>query len=267
MQPYTRRQLVRNAGAATLVGLGAGAAGIGSAQRNSRTVLHPRYDGASGLLGTREESNTLSGCWQVGVDTDGDQNDGKFALYLSPDDLFQHAGDVTIDDLTYVAYHTKKSTPTTGSQPYNVYLQLYTEPDGTDDKGSFYGYRITGEPYFASGLDAPADEWVEWSTAGPANQLTFYDDSYVGFGFYGGQPTLAELQAGAIDWSARKSGAPATNIDYGAEVIKYITLQTGSGFPDSFDAYLDTVEIGIETSAGRGNGATAGQMARIDLEP
>jgi hypothetical protein len=234
--------------------------------RNKRYVLKPGFDGLlSGAVGTREVSNTVAGSWKTAVDTTGDGNDDKVQLYLTPDYLFQNAGAVTIDDLTHVSYHTKKEAETSGSEPYNVYLQIYTEPDGTDDKASWYGYRVTAEPYFSRNLDAPGGEWIKWTTNGGDNQLTFFDDSYVGFGFYGGQPTLQELQAGAIDWSTRKAGAPSTNIDYGQEVIKYITFQTGSGYPEAFDAFLDTIEIDISTSAGRGNSGN-GQTARIDLE-
>jgi hypothetical protein len=150
-------------------------------------------------------------------------------LYLTPDYLFKHAEDVTIDSLTHVSYRTKKDKEISGSEPYNVYFQLYTEPDGMDDQASWYGYRITAEPYFSQDLDAQGGEWTMWSTEEGDNQLTFFDDAYVGFGFYGGQPTLQELQAGPIDWSTRKSGASSTNIDYGQEVIKYVTFQTGSG--------------------------------------
>lgn len=173
-------------------------------------------------------------------------------------------GDVTVDDLTHVSYYTKKETETSGSDLHNVYLQIYTEQDGTDD-GSWYGYRITAEPYFAQDLDAPGGQWIKWSTSDGDNQLTFFDDSYVGFGYYDGQPTLQELQAGSIDWSARKSGATSTDIDYGQETIKYITLQTGSGYPESFAAFLDTIEVGISTSAGKGKSGK-GQIARVDLE-
>lgn len=263
----TRRNAVKGIGTAGLLSMtgviGSVAADTG---RNKRFVLRPGFAGLQGgAVGTRAESNTLSGCWQTAVDTTGDGYDDKFALYLTPDYLFRNAGDVTIDDLTHVLYHTKKDLETTGSEPYNVYLQIYTEPDGTDDKASWYGYRLTAEPYFAQDLDAPGGEWVTWTTNEGDNQLTFFDDSSVGFGFYGGQPTLQEMQAGPIDWSARKSGAPSTSIDYGQEVIKFITFQTGSSYPESFDAFLDTIEIGISIGAGSGKSGI-GQTARIDLE-
>lgn len=263
----TRRQALKALGISTTL-RATGLVGSVSAQRgrNKRFVLRPDFEGlVGGAVGTREEAHTLAGAWRTAVDTDGDDADDKLQLYLTPDYLFQNAGAVTINDLTHVSYHTKKDQETSGSEPYNVYLQLYTEPDGTDDQASWYGYRITAEPYFSQDLDAPGSEWVEWSTEDGSNQLTFFDDAYVGFGFYGGQPTLEELQAGPIDWSERKPGAPETNIDYGQEVIKYITFQTGSGYPESFDAFLDTIEIGISTGAGRGNGGR-GQVARVDLE-
>jgi hypothetical protein len=39
----------------------------------------------------------------------------------------------------------------------------------------------------------------------------------------------------------------------------------GVANPQAFDAFLDTIEIGISTSAGEGNSGN-GQTARIDLE-
>lgn len=262
----TRRRALKGIGAAGILsttGIIGSAAATGG--RNKRFVLKPNFDGLQGgAVGTRAESHSLAGSWKTAVDTNGDGNDDKFELYLTPDYLFQNAGDVTVDDLTHVSYHTKKETETSGSVPYNVYLQIYTEQDGTDD-GSWYGSRITAEPYFAQDLDAPGGEWIKWSTSDGDNQLTFFDDAYVGYGFYGGQPTLQELQAGSIDWNSRKSGAPSTDIDYGQETIRFITLQTGSGYPESFTAFLDTVEIGISTSAGKDNSGN-GQTARVDLE-
>lgn len=47
-------------------------------------------------------------------------------------------------------------------------------------------------------------------------------------------------------------------------MIKFITYQTGSAYPESFQASLDTIEIGIST--GPGKGKDVGQTARIDLE-
>ncbi|SFG44571.1 hypothetical protein SAMN04488063_2072 [Halopelagius inordinatus] len=269
-RPTSRRSVLRTSAAAGgLLLWGTAATGTAAARgQNKRTVLKPDYSGnLSGAAGTREEANTLSGSWQVPSDTTGDGDSDKFQLYLSPDDLFVNAGDVTVDDLTHVSYHTKKDAETSGTVPYNVYLQMYTEPDGADDQASWYGYRLTAEPYFSQNLDAPGGEWIRWSTESGDNRLTFFDDSKVGFGFYGGQPTLEELQAGPIDWSSRKSGAPSTDVDYGQEVIKYVTLQTGSGYPASFDAFVDTVEIGISNGAGKGKGNETGQTARIDLEP
>jgi len=265
----TRRGALKAGAVGAALLAGAGSIGTVAAKgRNARTVLHPTYAGLqSGAVGS-DDAHTLSGSWQTNVSNSQKEDTGsKLQLYLAPGDLFTHAGDVTIDDLTHVSYYTKKGTETSGTHPYNVYLQIYTEPDGVDDKASWYGYRLTAEPYFAESLDAPGGEWVQWSTTSGDNQLTFFDDSYVGYGFYGGQPTLGELQSGSIDWSARKSGAPSTNIDYGSEVIKYVTFQTGSGYPSDVTPLLDTIEVGVDASAGRGRGSDNGQVARIDLEP
>jgi uncharacterized repeat protein (TIGR01451 family) len=138
----------------------------------------------------------------------------------------------------------------------DFFLVIYTTPDGNDDTASWYGYRLNAEPYFSKNLNAPADTWNIWTTDETTNQLTFFDTAKTGtYGFYG-QPTLQDLQNGPINWSNYNSSYTNQSIDYGNEMVKYISIQTGSGWSSNFTGYLDAITISLK------NGTTV----TIDLE-
>ncbi|WP_197428104.1 hypothetical protein [Halogeometricum sp. CBA1124] len=142
-------------------------------------------------------------------------------------------------DIQSLTYHTKKvGAPVDGSNAPNIYVNVYTEPDGVDDTASWYGYRLTLEPYLSRNLMAPADEWVEWSTEPGTNQLTVFDAAKAGvFGFYG-QPTLQDLQSGTVNWKQDYGYGADEEIDYASEEVKYIVFDTGSGWADNYEATL-----------------------------
>lgn len=172
----------------------------------------------------------------------------KMELYIDPtmspfDDIL---GSFTIDDIASISYQTKKPG---GARSVDFFLAIYTAPDGNDDTAGWYGYRLNAEPYFSNNLNAPANTWNTWSTAAGSNQLTFFDTAKTGgYGFYG-QPTLQDLQAGAINWSSIPNCAPSCvnqSIDYGAETVKYISIQTGSSWSSTFEGYLDNLSIRLK---------------------
>jgi len=172
----------------------------------------------------------------------------KMELYIDPtmspfDDIL---GSFKIDDIASISYQTKKPGDA-GSVDF--FLAIYTTPD-EDDTTSWYGYRLNAEPYFSKNLNAPANTWNTWSTDEGSNQLTFFDTAKTGgYGFYGGQPTLQDLQAGAINWSSISGCQPACvnqSIDYGAETVEYISIQTGSGWSSDFEGYLDNLSIRLK---------------------
>ena len=205
------------------------------------------------LSATSAESTLGSGSWMVqGDGQDDGGSDDRLFLWLDPklDPRLSALGSFTVDDITELSYYSKK--PASDTSPVDFYLTLYTEPDGVDDAASWYGRRLTFEPYLSRGLDAPAGQWNQWSTAEDGeNVLTFYDSaplpSAIQYGFYG-QPTLAEAQAGAVDWSALvpssyESSTSSTPFDYGSEEIKSIVLATGSGWADDFLGYFDGLRV------------------------
>ncbi len=197
--------------------------------------------------GTSEQYYWGSGCWAAVLGQ-------KFEIYIDPTvPPFDALGSFKIDDISSISYHTNKP----GSQnDVDFYVVIYTKPDGVDDKASWYGYKLIGEPYFSKNLNAPSNQWNMWSTDVGTNQLTFFDPDTIGFyGFYG-QPTLQDIQAGPINWNNYYSRCPVTNIDYAVETVKYISFQTGTGWMNTFQGYIDAITIALK------NGTTV----YIDLE-
>ncbi len=166
-------------------------------------------------------------------------NSSKCNIYLSTDVAFGVA--VKMDDIASITFSTYNVA---NPSPIEFYLNIYTK--GTAH--GWYDQRLTAEPYLKN---APAyspvlGSWVTWTTDSPG-ELTFNDSNNSGnFGFYGA-PTLADIQAGAINWSTwganpTSGSASATPYDYGPKEVLAFSIQTGSGNP-SFDSYIDAVTI------------------------
>ncbi|MEM0006921.1 MAG: right-handed parallel beta-helix repeat-containing protein [Candidatus Bathyarchaeia archaeon] len=200
-------------------------------------------------VGTNAQFYWGSGCWAAVLGQ-------KFEIYIDPTlPPFDALGAFKIDDIASISYHTNTPHPITGTTPHNFYIVIYTKPDGIGDHG-WYGYKLIGEPYFSKNLNAPANQWNRWSTDVDTNQLTFFDPDTIGFyGFYG-QPTLQDIQAGPINWHNYYSGCPETNIDYGVEVVKYISFQTATGWMNVFQGCIDAITIALKD----------GTTVSIDLE-
>ncbi|MEM2388513.1 MAG: hypothetical protein QXW78_05315, partial [Candidatus Thermoplasmatota archaeon] len=209
-------------------------------------------------IATCEKFYTGEGSWKVV----GSTAPGKFEFYVywydgpaGYPDVTHNLGVFTIDDIQTISYYTNKPLPTDGTNPYNFYLVIYTLPDGFDDYG-WYGYSLTADPYLSENLSAPANTWVKWSTDDGANKLTFYDWWKSGtYGFYG-EPTLQRIQEGIINWWQNYSHGVNQDIDYGLETVMAISFQTGSGWYQFFDGYIDKITITLKN----------GTSLTIDLE-
>jgi hypothetical protein len=181
----------------------------------------------------------------------------KTEIYVSP--LAQFGYSFTIDQIQSITYHTVNG----GSNPNGVdfYLVIYTALETSGNDATWYNKRLNAEPYLSNNYSPPtAWQWNTWTTDAGTNQLTFFDATNCGnFGFYGA-PTLAQLQAGPINWSTW-SGNPTQGtanpnpIDYGAKTVLYLSWQTGSGW-SAFAGYLDAIEVRL----------TNGDIFLIDLE-
>lgn len=164
-------------------------------------------------------------------------------------------GNIPLSQLDEISFWTK--TPA-GEPRTPFYLVLYTQADGVEDDG-WYGRRLLAEPYLARAVDAPDDTWVKWSVRASTNQLTFIDADTTGSFGASGQPILADLQDGAgFNWSTVSASFPDGAIDYGTEIMRYVSIQTASGEATSgTDARLDLIEVSLKD----------GRKIVVDLEP
>ncbi len=180
-------------------------------------------------------------------------NGTKFNLWLTSDFLFGEGSTVTIDDIQEISFYTLKQDAQGG---LNFYINIYTESyeGGTT---SWYGSRLTLEPMYSRVFSDVVGSWNGWSTESGTNQLTIFDQPRSGaYGWYY-PPTLVEIQAGSINWHDYLGTAPATNIDYGGEIIKYIVVDTGSGWDATFNGNVDALVITLKNA----------DIITIDLEP
>jgi predicted ribosomally synthesized peptide with SipW-like signal peptide len=230
------------------------------------------FDGTNAAAGNFGTTTTTaqqgSGAWQsVGS--------GKETLYV----YFNPGGETvppfTVGDIDEISYYTNKgynhdsgTAPNPpGGTPVDFYLAVYTEPTGgPGDDAGWYNKRLNAEPYYLNlagdAIDAPANQWNEWNTNGTTtiDPLRFVDANRTGIGLGyadGTMPTLSDIQSGPVDWSALRSGAASTSIDYAAQSVKGISIQTGSGRNSSFSGLLDSVGVRL----------TDGTELVVDLEP
>lgn len=175
--------------------------------------------------------------------------DNKMELYLPLTAL----GTFTINDIYNLQFSTKKVLPA-GSN-LDFYWSIYTNPY-TNGYSSWYGQRITSEPMYYNNYDAPYNLWNTYTTDGGPNQMTFFDSNHSPAG-YSGAPTLADIQAGPIAFSASSPyWTSGSGIDYGSQTVKYISIATGSAWNASMEAYLDDIRITLNN----------GDVLIIDLE-
>ena len=177
----------------------------------------------------------------------------KFEMYIDPAATF--GSSFTIGQIASVTYHTRNNGNPSG---IDFYMVFYTTPFAGGD-ASWYGRRVTSEPYYSNNYAPSTTAWNTWTTAAGPNQLTLYDINHNGgsFGFYGA-PTLANLQGGPFTWSTwpgAPAGSDATPFNYGAQTVGLLSFQTGSGNP-SFTGYLDGITINL----------TNGDQYNLDLE-
>ena len=170
----------------------------------------------------------------------------KMEFYLPLADL----GTFTIDDIASLQFSTQKASPLPATPDLDFFMAIYT--NGT--KYGWYEERLISEPMYYNGYVSLYDAWTTYQTSASPNQMTFFDSHYGSQGWYGA-PTLANLQAGNINWAVW-GGAATTNIDYGAQTIKYISMSTGSAWNSSMLSYLDNIIITL----------TNGKVLTIDLE-
>ena len=169
----------------------------------------------------------------------------KFETYIPVASL---GTSFTVNDIASINYHT--NNPVVNPSGVDFFMVLYTAPFVGGD-ASWYGRRLTAEPYLMNGYVAPTlNTWNTWNSASGPNQMTFNDSNHSGNqGFYNA-PTLADLQAGTINWATwpgNPSGGSATGgaINYGTQPVNLISFQTGSGWA-SVSSYLDAIQVNLK---------------------
>jgi large repetitive protein len=183
----------------------------------------------------------------------------KTAIHFTPQQLFGY--DITVGDIASMSYYTKRTIAHGVSFPYlNWYLGLLTVADGVDDDTPWFGRQLNMEPYFSSGISAPANQWVQWSTNAGPNRLRVFDP-------YRGQVQLVygtfqdpfwnSITSGPINWNAL-SGAYAPGIyDYTNETILLFNIATGTAWANGFLGQVDGFRIVLNN----------GDEATINFEP
>ena len=160
---------------------------------------------------------------------------GKNQLYFDSDTLFG-SSDLTIGDIASIEYSTLKSSG--GSSP-DWFVQIYTAPYAGSPGSNWYGNRIQAEPYLASNVDAPADEWNDWTTDSGTNSLNWGDSSEGGFG--AGIGSWSDLQSTSV------SGGSGT---YGEAAVLFFTFGTGSGWADGFTGQISPITVNFTNGTG-----------------
>jgi hypothetical protein len=154
-------------------------------------------------------------------------------------------GTFTIDDIQSFRWSVNSN------HSVDWYLSIYTEPYAGGDR-SWYGNRLTFEGLYANNPNFTPG-WITFSSAAGTNQVTGYDGNRGGYLGYYGAPTLAQFQAGAIDWdSLAGSGVPSgttSPIDYGSQVISHFRLSTGSAWATGYTGLLDDFNVTLATGA------------------
>lgn len=227
--------ICRNLAVATMLAVGLVAS---AAQAASLTVLPSDLANTVG-----DASSSAPG---FGTGSLGQIPGPKAEFYVDALTLFGHA--VKVKEIASISYWTKKDTGTV-----DWYLALYTaKQNDAGDKGSFYRSRLNAEPSFTGASYAPG-AWTQWSTNDATNPLKFSDEPRTGS--FTASPTLADIQAGSVNWNAAIGSGP-TSWDYREESISLFSLQTGSGWSGSFSGFVDGLTVTL----------TSGEVSTVNFE-
>ncbi len=213
------------------------------------------FANASDAIRTAQHAFIGQGSWcnAPGEDLNGNGAD-KFEVYWAPeeqvpnregddDPYFYNWGPTRLSDIADVQYHTFRAED---PDENDFYMLIYTRPDGNDDTGSFYGYRLTGAPWLAQHLANDAGDWITFRLDAPQgdelNTLTFYDNAFTES--FPNQPTMADLLDDPnFDWLMWSPNVgTSSDIDYGSEAVEFLSLQTSTGW-DTFVGCTDGLTI------------------------
>jgi hypothetical protein len=206
--------------------------------------------------GEVDPSTSVAGdaSWRAEGDGDGGSFDDLFVMYVQVEDLpLEGTDSFTFSDIESISYHTKTGHRMTPETAANFKFSMLLDNGG----------RLDAEPALGYNIDAPANQWNEFSTDEGTNQLAFYEytdgfDDDPAFDA-GTLPTLDTLQAGPVDWSAYGGAA---QFDYRDSPVRSLGVVTYGQRPDTFVGNVDAIELRLST----GPGNSPGQTLLIDLE-
>lgn len=110
-------------------------------------------------------------------------------------DLFAADAQIDLSEIASISYQTDKNAPATA---IDWRVTIYTVPrgPGMGDAGSFYRDRIQSFPQESASLNAPANQWNEWTTVpGSDNELVWFTNRA---GFTTHNLTWAALTGNAV---------------------------------------------------------------------
>jgi len=205
---------------------------------------------------TTSVAHTGNGAWGT-IDHSGSFSSYKQGFYFAGDFSSMTAfPDYTVDQIAEISYWLNEPTALDG---VDIYLNIYTRPEGDgDDAASWYDSRLQALPSKANNgsPNFTAGEWNKFSTRDSASNTLVWSDTGRGGNFNTPLPKLSDIRNHQIDWS-NYGGNISFAHDYRDEVIKTLSLQTGSHSGEDLEAYIDDVTVEL----------TTGESVTLDLEP
>jgi hypothetical protein len=207
----------------------------------SAVTLLPTSAGVVSAAGS-----TAGGAPGFGTSSFSENGSTKGEIYVSSVALFGRQ--VRVADIASISYFTNKPGASS-SVDWSFYI--YTALTASGNAGSFYHSRLISEPYQSTTQPAvAANTWHQW-TSGGSSAMTFYDSERAGNLGAAGDPTLANIDAGAVTW-------PSTGnvVDYRNELVNLFSLQTGSAWSAGFLGLVDGLTITLND----------GEVGTVNLE-
>jgi large repetitive protein len=180
-------------------------------------------------------------------------------IIFTPQQLFGY--DITIADIASMSYYTKRAVTATPPVEYlNWYLGMFTTPDGIDDDGTWFGRQLNFEPNFSVNVNAPANQWVKYSTDEGTNRMRVFDPyrglTQLVYGTFQ-DPFWNTITSGDVTWNSYNPAYAAGTFNYTEETILLFTIGTGSAWASIFEGQVDGFRIIL----------TNGDEATINFEP
>jgi predicted ribosomally synthesized peptide with SipW-like signal peptide len=205
---------------------------------------------------TTSVAHTGSGAWGTEDRSGQGISSYKQGFYFASDfDSASTLSGYTVSEIQDISYWLYEPTALEG---VDIYLNIYTRPEGDGNDAAWYDSRLQALPSAANGgsPNFTPGEWNEFSTASSATNTLRWSDTGRSGNFVQPLPTLDQVQSGPVDWSAYGANSSFTQ-DYRDEEVMALSMQTGSVSGIELEAYVDDITVEL----------TTGETLNIDLEP